>query len=99
MQKKLVAVTDIKHDGERYEAGSELDPAKFDKSELRALLDNGAIEVVDGAGDEVKAEDLTPEELGQKGAQMVDVPAPAKESTAAQANAAKSDEKAAPTKK
>lgn len=101
MAKKLVAVTAIKHDGETYDAGTQIDPTKFTREELAELHDNGALVVSDDAkADDVKAENLTPAELGQSGAQMQDVSATAKESTAATANAgAKADEKATPAKK
>lgn len=90
MAKKLVAVTGIKHDGDFFEAGDEVDPSKFSKAELKELHDNGAIVISDDAkAEDVKGEDLTPEELGQKGAQMQDVPAASKEGTATVANSAK----------
>lgn len=85
MAKKLVAVTGIRHNGESFDAGEPIDPSKFSKEELKELHDNGAIVVEDDA----KPEELTPEELGQQGAQMQDVSAAAKESTAATVNAPK----------
>lgn len=99
MAKKIVAVTGIKHDGETIDAGSPIDPSKFTKDELKELHDNGAIVIVDDTTPaEVKAEDLTPEQLGQRGAQMGDVSAAAKQSTADQINAAsKSDDAAVKT--
>lgn len=88
MAKKLVAVTGIKHNGVDFAAGEPVDPSAFTKAELKELHDNGAIVIEDDAkAEDVKGEDLTPEELGQKGAQMQDVSATAKESTAATANA------------
>lgn len=103
MAKKIVAVTDVKHNGETYPAGSELDPSQFNRDELKQLHDVGAIVVNDDTQpDDVTANTLTPEELGQKGAQTQDVSAAAKESTAAAANAPEnkaSTEKATPPKK
>ena len=108
MAKKIVAVTDIRHDGDTYPAGQPLDPAKFSKDVLKELHDNGAVVIVDDKAGDVKAEDLTPEELGQKGAQMQDVSAEAKQATADLVNSAKTaeakpeakpEEKATPTKK
>lgn len=103
MAKKIVAVTDVKHNGDTYPAGSELDPSQFNRDELKQLHDAGAIVVNDDSKpDDVTANTLTPEELGQKGAQMQDVSATAKEGTAATANAPEnktSAEKATPPKK
>lgn len=83
MAKKIVAVTGIRHNGDEFPAGETVDAAKFNKDELKALHDNGAIVIVDDTKiDEVKAEDLTPEDLGQKGAQMMDVSAESKQGTA-----------------
>lgn len=62
MTKKLVAVTNIQHDGEFYEAESTLDPAKFKKEQLQALYDNGAVKVVDD--DKMEPETPTPETEG-----------------------------------
>lgn len=99
MAKKLVAVTAIKHNGETFEAGATLDPSQFSRDELKELHDNGAVAVQDDSKPEdVKGPDLTPEELGQQGAQTQDVSAQAKESTAAQQNA-KPEEKSATTEK
>lgn len=96
MAKKLVAVTNIKHNGEEFDAGQPVDPSQFSKAELKELHDNGAIVIEDDTkAEDVKGEDLTPEELGQKGAQTQDVSATAKEGTAAVANSAKD----APAKK
>lgn len=47
MAKKLVAVTAIKHDGEEFAEGSELDASKFTKEQLKDLYDAGAVEVKD----------------------------------------------------
>ena len=102
MAKKLVAVTGIKHNGDMFEAGEPIDPTQFTKAELKELHDNGAIVIEDDAkAEDVKGEDLTPEELGQKGAQTQDVSAPSKEGTATVANSAKdaNPAKDAPAKK
>lgn len=45
MSKKLVAVTGIQHDGQLYEAGKPVDPAKFSKEQLRMLYDSGAVTI------------------------------------------------------
>jgi hypothetical protein len=48
MAKKLIAVTNVKHDGVWYDAGSELDPAMFEKKDdLKKLWDMGAVSVED----------------------------------------------------
>lgn len=52
MGKKVVAVTNIKHDGETIEAGATVDASKFEKDELKALYDNGAVTVEDGPDEE-----------------------------------------------
>lgn len=49
MAKKLVALTNIKHDEDFYEAGSEMDSSKFTEDQLKELMDNGAIEVQEGS--------------------------------------------------
>ena len=101
MAKRLVAITDIKHNGDFFGAGKPIDPSQFSKAELKELHDNGAIVIEDDAKvEDVKGEDLTPEELGQKGAQMQDVSAQAKEGTATVANSgAKTTETATSAKK
>ena len=43
--KKVFAVTNVRHNNETFDAGSELDTAKFSKEELRALYDNGGVEI------------------------------------------------------
>lgn len=45
MAKKLVAVTNIKNNGEFTPAGETLDASKFDKKQLEALYDAGAVRV------------------------------------------------------
>lgn len=47
MAKKVLATTDIRHNGETYLNGTELDTSLFTKVQLRELHDAGAIEVVD----------------------------------------------------
>lgn len=49
MANKLVAVTDIKHDGDTIKAGSSVDPGKFSKDQLKELYDAGALMVSDDA--------------------------------------------------
>jgi 3-keto-L-gulonate-6-phosphate decarboxylase len=100
MAKRIVAVTAVKHNGDTFDAGAPIDPSKFSKEELKELHDNGAIVIVDDTTtDEVKAENLTPEQLGQRGAQTSDVSATAKQSTADQINAAAKSEEAPTAKK
>lgn len=48
MAKKLVAVTEIRHDDLVIPAGETLDASKFEKSQLEALYDAGAVRVDDG---------------------------------------------------
>lgn len=45
MAKKLYAVTNIKGSDVQVTAGDLVDPDKFTKDELKALYDNGAVEV------------------------------------------------------
>lgn len=98
MAKKILAVTGIKHNDEFFDAGEELDPSKFTKDQLKELHDNGAVVIKDdGKLEDVKAENLTPEQLGQTGAQSQDVSATAKASTAAQLGGPAKE--VAPTKK
>lgn len=49
MAKKLIAVTNIKHDGNLFDAGAELDPKGFSREQLQALYDAGSVVVTDGA--------------------------------------------------
>lgn len=43
--KKLVALTNVKHNGEETAAGAELDASQFSKEQLQELVDAGAVEV------------------------------------------------------
>ena len=45
MAKKLYAVTNIKGRDIEVKAGDSVNPEKFSKEELKALYDNGAVEV------------------------------------------------------
>jgi hypothetical protein len=50
MAKVLVATTNIKHDGETFEPGTEFsaeDAKRFSKDQLQALYDSGALVVED----------------------------------------------------
>lgn len=47
MAKKLVAVTDIRHDGKDYAAGSTLNKDEFTQDQLKQLYDNGAVKIED----------------------------------------------------
>lgn len=49
MAKKLVAVTEIRHDDKVIPAGDTLDASMFDKNQLEQLYDAGAIRVDDGS--------------------------------------------------
>lgn len=84
MAKKLIAVTAIKHNGEDFEAGSEVDTAKFTKDELKSLHDAGAVRVEDDGKftgpDTSAASPENPE--GQDAQQVGDVSKAAKEGTA-----------------
>lgn len=60
MAKRVFAVTDIDHNGERVKAGDPLDPTKFTKDQLRSLYEAGAVEIVDSTE---KAEDEKPQEV------------------------------------
>lgn len=60
MAKKLVAVTSIKHNGELFPAGESINPAKFDKEELKQLHDAGAVKVE--GEDDPSPEELAPEQ-------------------------------------
>ncbi len=64
MAKKIVAVTNIRHDGETYLAGEPLEPGKFSKEVLKVLHDNGAVAVVNDEKLEEPAEpaETKPEE-------------------------------------
>ncbi len=65
MAKKLVAVTAIKHDGEEFADGSELDASKFSKEQLKDLYDAGAVEVKE-TDEETEPETVqTPMEVDQ----------------------------------
>jgi hypothetical protein len=82
MAKKLIAVTNIRHSGEDFEAGSELDTTKFTKEELKSLYDAGAVEVQDGGRSEMDnmSSSASPENpKGQDAQQVGDVPASAKQ--------------------
>lgn len=61
MAKKLVAVTEIRHNDEIIPAGETLDTSKFDKKQLEALYDAGAVRVDDGADEAEKTSTETPE--------------------------------------
>ena len=63
MGKKLVAVTEIRHNGEVTSAGETLDASKFDKKQLEALYDAGAVRV-DEDDQETEATE-TPENSGE----------------------------------
>lgn len=52
--KKLVALTNIKHDGNEINAGDEVDAGMFSKEQLQDLVDNGAVEV---SGSDNKSDD------------------------------------------
>jgi hypothetical protein len=60
MAKKLVAVTNIKHNGEYIPAGEAIDASKFEKDELKQLHDAGAVKVE--GEDDPTAEELAPEQ-------------------------------------
>lgn len=45
MAKKVFANTNIKHNNEYFEAGTELDTDKFTREQLRELYDVGAVEI------------------------------------------------------
>lgn len=83
MAKKLVAVTGIRHNGEDFEAGSELDTTLFTKEELKSLYDAGAVEVKDDGKSEADmggASSASPSNpQGQDAQQVGDVPASAKQ--------------------
>lgn len=49
MAKKLVAVTEVRHNDEVIAAGETLDASKFDKKQLEALYDAGAVRVEEGS--------------------------------------------------
>lgn len=51
MAKKLVAVTEIRHDDQVIAPGETLDASKFDKKQLESLYDAGAVRVDDGSTD------------------------------------------------
>lgn len=43
--KKVVALTNIKHDGTEVAAGEEVDTGMFSKEQMQELVDSGAVEV------------------------------------------------------
>jgi hypothetical protein len=49
MAKKLFAVTNIKCNAGWFDAGAELDPQKFDPTDLKSLYDAGALRIEDVA--------------------------------------------------
>lgn len=61
MAKKLIAVTEIRHDDKITPAGETLDASKFDKKQLEALYDAGAVRIDDGSSDEDAAKQATTE--------------------------------------
>lgn len=62
MAKKLVAVTNIKFNGELLPAGEPLDASKFDKKQLEALYDAGAVRVDEGSDEKTETKTTeTPE--------------------------------------
>lgn len=65
MAKKLVAVTSIKHDGEEFDEGTELDASKFSKEQLKDLYDAGAVKVADSDEDAEQPTVQTPMEVDQ----------------------------------
>lgn len=95
MANKLVAVTDIKHDGDTIKAGTKVDPSKFSKDQLKELYDAGALTVSEDndKDEETSGPDTSaPEEPGTTGTtndvlagtapveKTMDVPAEAKKS-------------------
>lgn len=91
MGKKLVAVTEIRHDEEVFAAGETLDASKFNKKQLEALYDAGAVRV-----DESEDEDVKPENEENKNVEDKNVedktakPETPKPATSATATPAKS---------
>lgn len=59
MAKKLIAVTEIRHDNEIIPAGETLDASKFDKKQLEALYDAGAVRIDDGSSNDEAAREAT----------------------------------------
>jgi hypothetical protein len=57
MAKKLYAVTNIKGGDVEVKAGDPVDPEKFSKAELKALYDNGAVEVREEADTDAPVEE------------------------------------------
>lgn len=47
MAKRIIAVTQINHDGENFPANEHIDVTKFTKSQLESLYDVGAIKIED----------------------------------------------------
>lgn len=85
MAKKLIAVTEIRHNDEIIPAGDTLDASKFDKKQLEALYDAGAVRVDDGSSDTAPTNDETAISADQSAAASSPAkatPAPAKSAPA-----------------
>lgn len=101
MAKKLIAVTNVRHNGDDIEAGSEVDTSKFTKDELKSLYDSGAVRVEDSGGLEGSSKNgpdtsmaASPENpQGQDAQQVGDVPASQKTATATASGSKSTDSK------
>lgn len=83
MAKKLVAVTEIRHDDKIIPAGATLDASMFEKSQLEALYDAGAVRVDEGSND-APATNETAKTSAEQSAEASSpaTPAPAKSTSA-----------------